>query len=39
LKELNLELTLPSSALDAQVALSETEMVVDEEGNLGIQEA
>jgi segregation and condensation protein B len=39
LKELNIQMVLPSSVLDAQVALSETELVVDEEGNLGIQEA
>jgi segregation and condensation protein B len=39
LKELNIQMVLPSSVLDAQVALSETELVVDEEGNLGIQDA
>jgi hypothetical protein len=39
LKELNIQMVLPSSVLDAQVALSETELVVDEEGHLGIQDA
>lgn len=39
LKELNIEMVLPSSALEAQVELLDSELIVDEEGNLGIQEA
>jgi segregation and condensation protein B len=39
LKELNIEMVLPSSGLNAQVEVADTELIVDEEGNLGIQEA